>query len=165
MRHGGRIGARWRRPSDQGCAVDGDGLAVVPLQTPPGSGENARKAPVVEEIAVYGIGTLSQAVGLLAGKLLLEPCPSSIGEVTTKLNRYDVDFSDVRGQEFAKQAMVIARPLCSSARRGVLEETKGMHLVSNCWLPFCFLGRPGARTVCSNPSVRIVSSAHAALAE
>ncbi|MCE9529804.1 MAG: YifB family Mg chelatase-like AAA ATPase [Planctomycetes bacterium] len=70
--------------------------------------ENAREAAVVEEIAVYGVGTLSDAVGVLSGQLPLEPIPSGIEEVTTRLNRYDVDFSDVRGQEFAKRALVVA---------------------------------------------------------
>ncbi len=70
--------------------------------------ENAREAAVVEEVAVYGVGTLNDAVGLLTGKLPLEPCPSGIGEVSAKLNKYDVDFSDVRGQEFAKRALVVA---------------------------------------------------------
>ena len=70
--------------------------------------ENAREAAVVEEVAVYGIGTLNDAVGLLAGRLPLEPAPSGISDVETRLNKYDVDFSDVRGQEFAKRALVIA---------------------------------------------------------
>ena len=70
--------------------------------------ENSREAAVVEEIAVYGVGTLNDAVGLLSGRLPMEPVPSGIGEVSSRLNRYDVDFSDVRGQEFAKRALVVA---------------------------------------------------------
>lgn len=70
--------------------------------------ENAREAAVVEEIAVYGVGSLNDAVGLVSGKLALEPIPSGIGEISEKLNRYDVDFADVRGQEFAKRALIVA---------------------------------------------------------
>jgi len=70
--------------------------------------ENAREAAVVKEIAVFGVGTLNDAVGMLSGHLQLEPVPSGIGDVTGRLNRYDVDFADVRGQEFAKRALVVA---------------------------------------------------------
>jgi magnesium chelatase family protein len=70
--------------------------------------ENAGEAAVVEELAVYGVGTLNDAVGLLSGRLPLEPAPSGIGDISGKLNRYDVDFADVRGQEFAKRALVVA---------------------------------------------------------
>jgi magnesium chelatase family protein len=70
--------------------------------------ENAREASVVEELEVYGIGAMNDAVGLLCGKIQLEPARSGMGEYTTRLNRYDVDFSDVRGQESAKRALVVA---------------------------------------------------------
>lgn len=70
--------------------------------------ENAREAAVVEEIEVYGVGTLNDAVGLLSGRLPLEPSPSGIGDISNRLNKYEVDFSDVRGQEFAKRALVVA---------------------------------------------------------
>ena len=107
--------ARWwgnyrsrRGPAGEGRVVDGHGggergfkRLLVPV-------ENAREAAVVEEIAVYGVGNLNDAVGLLAGKLPMEPTPSGIGEVSAKLNKYDVDFADVRGQEFAKRALVVA---------------------------------------------------------
>jgi magnesium chelatase family protein len=69
---------------------------------------NAAEAAVVEELAVFGVGALNDAVGLLSGRLQLEPAPSGIGEVSARLNRYDVDFADVRGQEFAKRALVVA---------------------------------------------------------
>jgi magnesium chelatase family protein len=65
--------------------------------------ENACEASVVEEVTVYGVRTLNNAVGLLAGKLPLEPSPSGIGAVSPKLNKYDVDFAGGRGQEFAKR--------------------------------------------------------------
>jgi magnesium chelatase family protein len=74
---------------------------IVPL-------ENAREAAVVEEIAVYGAGNLNDAAGLLSGMLHLEPAPSGMGTIQEKLNLYDLDFSDVRGQEFAKRALVVA---------------------------------------------------------
>ncbi|MBM4073438.1 MAG: ATP-binding protein [Planctomycetes bacterium] len=69
---------------------------------------NAREAAVVESVAVYGAGTLAEAVGLLTGQLAAEPVASRINELFAKLNTYEVYFADVRGQEFAKRALVVA---------------------------------------------------------
>jgi magnesium chelatase family protein len=69
---------------------------------------NACEAAVVEAISVYGVGSLSEAVGVLSGQLPAEPVPSRIDELFAQLNRYDVDFADVRGQEFGKRAVVVA---------------------------------------------------------
>jgi magnesium chelatase family protein len=69
---------------------------------------NAREAAVVEAVAVYGVGTLAEAVGILSGQLPAEPVASRIDELFARLNTYDVDFGDVRGQEFAKRALVVA---------------------------------------------------------
>jgi magnesium chelatase family protein len=69
---------------------------------------NAREAAVVEKIEVHGTGTLAEAVGHLAGAAPLPRTPPGIGHDGHKLDRYDVDFSDVRGQEFAKRALVVA---------------------------------------------------------
>jgi len=69
---------------------------------------NAREAAVVQEVAVFGVGSLGEAVGVLSGQLDAEPVASNIEELFRKLNTYDVDFADVRGQEFAKRALVVA---------------------------------------------------------
>ncbi len=69
---------------------------------------NAREAAVVREVAVYPAGTLAEAVGLLSGELQLEPVPSNVDGIFARLNTYDVDFADVRGQDFAKRAVIIA---------------------------------------------------------
>src|SRR4029077_8435831 len=69
---------------------------------------NAREAAVVESVAVYAVGTLAEAVGVLSGQLPAEPLAPQIDELFARLNTYEVDFGDVRGQEFAKRALVVA---------------------------------------------------------
>ena len=69
---------------------------------------NAAEAAVVEGIAVYPIGSLAEAVGFLSGQLDLEPTALDLDEVFQKLAHTEDDFSDVKGQEYAKRALVIA---------------------------------------------------------
>src|SRR5262249_34775356 len=69
---------------------------------------NAREAAVVENVSVYGVRSLAEAVGILSGEIPAQPIGWNISEVFARLNTYDVDFADVRGQEFAKRALVVA---------------------------------------------------------
>ncbi len=70
--------------------------------------ENAREAAVVTEVEVYGVTSLAEAFGIISGAVEVDPVSPGIAEIEAKLNRYPVDFADVRGQEYAKRAMVIA---------------------------------------------------------
>ncbi len=69
---------------------------------------NAREAAVVEGVNVYGVAALGEAVGLITGELTAEPLSTAGEDAFDRLNRYDLDFGDVRGQEFAKRALVVA---------------------------------------------------------
>jgi magnesium chelatase family protein len=69
---------------------------------------NAREAAVVKGVDVYGVAGLAEAVGILSGQVDAEPTTAGIEEVFARLNTYPVDFADVRGQEFAKRALVVA---------------------------------------------------------
>ncbi len=74
---------------------------IVPL-------ENAEEAAVVQNINVYGVGSLAQAVGFLSDNLSLETSNADIEDMLTVASAYEVDFADVKGQESVKRALIIA---------------------------------------------------------
>ncbi len=70
--------------------------------------ENAEEAAVVTGVEVYGIDSLAQGVGFLAGELPLEPTAVDLNALFARSAKYDVDFADVRGQEHVKRALLVA---------------------------------------------------------
>lgn len=70
---------------------------------------NAKEAAVVEGLNVYGVSKITEVVDFLEGKLDLTPKKyDSHIELTEENLKYDLDFSDVKGQEQVKRAMEIA---------------------------------------------------------
>ena len=70
--------------------------------------ENAAEAAVVDDLNVYGIDSLKQAVDFLSNPTILEQTVIDIDEIFKIQSRYDVDFTDVKGQESVKRALTIA---------------------------------------------------------
>ena len=70
--------------------------------------ENAKEAAIVKELEVIGVSTLDQLVDYLNEELLIESTRTNIEELWNKEQKYDVDFSEVKGQENVKRAIEVA---------------------------------------------------------
>jgi magnesium chelatase family protein len=84
----------------QAAAENRDGL-LVPAA-------NAAEAAVVEGLNVIPIGSLAEAVGFLSGQLDIVPQSVDLEEVFRQLAHTEEDFVDVKGQDYAKRALLIA---------------------------------------------------------
>jgi magnesium chelatase family protein len=71
--------------------------------------ENVREAAVVNNIAIYGMETLTDVINFLNGDTSYQPTiVDTRREFYEQQSRFDLDFSDVRGQESVKRALEVA---------------------------------------------------------
>ncbi|MDA9856578.1 ATP-binding protein [Rubripirellula sp.] len=69
---------------------------------------NACEAAVVDRLEIIPVESLTQAIGFFSGEIDLAPAPSQLRHWFERFSSYDIDFGDVRGQESAKRAMMLA---------------------------------------------------------
>ncbi len=71
--------------------------------------QNAREAAVVNNLEVYGVEHIKEVVDFFNGSSNLKPTVvNTREEFFAHANSYDVDFSDVKGQENVKRALEVA---------------------------------------------------------
>ncbi|HLP72407.1 MAG TPA: YifB family Mg chelatase-like AAA ATPase [Bacteroidales bacterium] len=71
--------------------------------------KNVQEAAVVDGLNVYGMRHISEVIDFFNGTKKFEPVKVDLESIfAAEANKYDVDFSDVRGQENVKRALEVA---------------------------------------------------------
>jgi len=66
---------------------------------------NKRECAVISDVEIYPVNSLQEVVDYFNGEIKLD---RYIDEYTLEETEYDIDFSDVKGQEFLKRALEVA---------------------------------------------------------
>ena len=70
--------------------------------------ENVKEAAIVKELEIIGVSTLDQLVEYLNDEIKIESTKINVEALWNKEQKYDVDFSEVKGQENVKRAIEVA---------------------------------------------------------
>jgi magnesium chelatase family protein len=73
---------------------------------------NAAEAAVVEGLNVFPVGSLAEAVGFLTGQVDMDPEAVDLDDLFAHHSHMEEDFVDVKGQDYAKRALLIAAAGC-----------------------------------------------------
>ena len=84
--------------------IEGKNLGIKKVIVPKA---NALEASIVKDIEVIGVNSLREVVNYL-NKNNIMPLKSNWDELTNKIQNYNIDFSEVKGQENVKRAVEVA---------------------------------------------------------